>query len=137
MLKFIDITVPEGAIHPTVQFLQQLWPVFDKIFQQHGHRIESAETLSKFFRNVLDSTKSDFHPLFAPLLNSLITSFQNTNLSCYIWVCAKVVKYFSTLPQARSDIIQMVNTITQRAFQIIQTTGVNTPEPELGIQFLT
>ena len=135
MLKFIDISVPQGAIHPTIQFLQQLWPTFEKLFQQHGSRLSTAETISKFFRNALDSTKDHFYPLFKPFLSLLLGAFQTTTLSCYIWTCAKITKYFSTIPQVRDDIIQMVKTISERAFHIIQTNGVDVTEPGPGTEF--
>jgi transportin-3 len=131
-LQFIDINIPESETHPSVTFLQQLWPVFERIFDKHGLRNVTAESLSRFFRHIMDSTQLFFYPILAPMMNLVVAAFEKCVLSCYIWLCAKCVRIFGQNINFKNEVCQLIERITQTVFNAVQNTQISYEEPELG-----
>jgi hypothetical protein len=134
LMKFIDVVFPPNQPHPIVQLLEQMWPVFQKLFDMYGDTVRTSESLARFFRHVLESSKIHFASLLPKLLPCLIQGLERTKLSCYIWVCAKVVRVFGRKQEYVLVLNQLVQSVTQTVFQMVQNPSLTDPEPEMIIE---
>jgi hypothetical protein len=134
LLKFVQVSFPPNQSHPTVNLLEQMWPVFMRLFELHGAKVRTSESLSRFFRHVLESTKSHFAPLLPKLIPCLLQGLEKTKLSCYIWVCAKIVRVCGYKQDYQNDINQLIQSVTQLVFQMVQNPQSSDPEPEMVVE---
>jgi transportin-3 len=137
LFKFIDSAFEPEEHHPILLLLEQMWPIIDNLFQYHGHRPATTECLSRFFRNVLESTKVHFAPLLSRLMTLLLESLQKTKLSCFVWVGAKIILIFGSQSRFQKDILDFTEGIAQLVFQMVQETLSSSQEPEIGNHVIT
>jgi hypothetical protein len=134
LMKFVHVVFPPNQSHPTVNLLEQMWPVFLKLFELHGAKVRTSESLARFFRHVLESTKAHFAPLLPKLIPCLLQGLEKTKLSCYIWVCAKVVRVCGYKQDYQNDINQLIQSVTQIVFHMVQNPNESDPEPEMVVE---
>ncbi|KAF0521261.1 ARM repeat-containing protein [Gigaspora margarita] len=83
-------------VHPCISIIQELWPVFDLLLMNFGADSHLSESLCKCFKYCIVYYPAAFRPLLPEFMDRLITVFDRTSLSCYLWVAGKCVREHST-----------------------------------------
>ncbi|CAG8491419.1 5508_t:CDS:2 [Ambispora leptoticha] len=83
---------PAGQTHPCISIIQEMWPVFDQLLTHFGGHAHFSEAICKCFKYCVVSYRDDFRPLLPALMERLVTTFDGTGLSCYLWVATKCVR---------------------------------------------
>ncbi|CAG8608492.1 6594_t:CDS:2, partial [Acaulospora colombiana] len=86
----IDTT--PNTVHPCVSIIQELWPVFNLLLLNFGADPHLSESLCKCFKCCVVYYPNAFHLLLPDLMERLIAAFDQTGLSCYLWVAGKCVR---------------------------------------------
>ncbi|RUS17966.1 hypothetical protein BC937DRAFT_89307 [Endogone sp. FLAS-F59071] len=94
-LQVVTPDIPPGQPHPCVTFVRELWPVFDLLLDSFGNHPAVSESLCKCFKYCVVSYRTHFIPLLPQLMERLVTVFDRTQLSCYLWVATKVVREYA------------------------------------------
>ncbi|KAG0171417.1 Nuclear import receptor [Apophysomyces sp. BC1034] len=95
---FFDIIHPEiplGQPHPCVNFINELWPVFDLCLTNFGGDENVCEQLCRVFRHCIESYKLHFVPLLPQLMERLVAGFEQHGMSVYLWVSHKLVREYA------------------------------------------
>ncbi|KAI8147628.1 armadillo-type protein [Fennellomyces sp. T-0311] len=95
---FIDIIhpdVPVGQPNPCVNFVNELWPIFDLCLKNLGTNSQICEQLGKCFRYCVESYKLSFVPLLPQLMDRLVTGFELSGFSIYLYVSGKIVREYA------------------------------------------
>lgn len=137
IFQYIELEYLPSEPHPSVQFLQRMWPIFEQLFNAFGHRSIIAEAISRFFRHFIESTKVHFHPLLLPLHQLVISSLSQTRLSCYIWMSSKLVRIFGNEGEYREQICKLLQEVTAIVFEIVRQPSNTVEEMDLSISLLT
>ncbi|KAI8899929.1 armadillo-type protein [Globomyces pollinis-pini] len=133
LVQFIDSVVPPEEPHPLVQYMEQIWPVIEQLFTSYGHEARIAESICRLFRYFLETTKLHSQSILSSLVTLMMGSFQQTKLSCYIWMCTKCIKIFGTEEQYQNSLGQLVEQLTSIVMQMNQEAVATSEEPDLGI----
>ncbi|ANB15633.1 Mtr10p [Sugiyamaella lignohabitans] len=91
-----------GAIHPTTQFVFDVFPIVPPLLKAHGTSSFVAERCSKFTKFCLHSCGAALEPILPAIGNILASEFERTKFGCYLWVSGAVVTEFS-LPDEERD----------------------------------
>ncbi|RIA97728.1 armadillo-type protein [Glomus cerebriforme] len=86
------VDVNAGPVHPCITIIQELWPVFDLLLVHFGSDSHLSESLCKCFKYCVVFYRIPFRPLLPDLMERLVTVFDQTCLSCYLWVATKCVQ---------------------------------------------
>ncbi|CAH1762563.1 14097_t:CDS:2 [Entrophospora sp. SA101] len=79
-------------VHPSIAIIQELWPVIDLLLVHFGDNPQLSESICKCFKYCVVSYRVYFRPLLPELIERLVTTFDKTGLSCYLWVATKCVR---------------------------------------------
>lgn len=95
-LEIIHPDVPLGQSHPCVNFVNELWPVFDLCLDKFGNDMSVCEQLGKCFKNCVQSYKLHFLPLLPQLIERITSGFECSGLSVYLYVALKIIKEYGS-----------------------------------------
>lgn len=84
--------VVEGSMHPCVELITKMWPIFDILFKTYGGVEVIAESLSRLFRNAVRAYGSCFYPILGQLIPLLLSAYQFSRLPCYVWLCGHIIR---------------------------------------------
>lgn len=87
--------VPEGTTNPMIRFWADVMPVLSTILDNFVEFLPICERISRFFRSMLISYRTDMLPLLPQLAEGLVTSFEKSNQGCFLWVSGAVVREFA------------------------------------------
>ena len=135
LIAHINVHVPDNAPHPTVVFLQNVWVVLDQFVTLYGSKSTTAEPMARCFRKLIESTQLHFAPILPLLLTKIVQGFEQSKLSCYLWIAAKCVRVFGGVEQYQQDIRVLIESLTSIVFLMVQNPG-SSEEPEIGNLFL-
>ncbi|KAJ3273070.1 Nuclear import receptor [Terramyces sp. JEL0728] len=134
IFQYIDLEYLPTEAHPSVVFLQRMWPIFDQLFNAFGHRSIIAESLSRFFRHFIESTKVHFHPLLLPLHQQVVNTLSRTKLSCYIWMSSKLVRIFGNAEAYKEQVCKLLQEVTAIVFEIVRLPTNTVEEMDLIVE---
>ncbi|KAI9273878.1 armadillo-type protein [Helicostylum pulchrum] len=121
---FFDVIHPKvevGQAHPCVTFIGELWPVLDMTLSNFGHISTVSEPLCKCFNSFIRSYGVHFIPLLPQLMERLVSAFDATGNSCYLWVSFKLVReYACDEGECALPCFQFVQRISQSMFMKLQ-----------------
>ncbi|KAG9299539.1 hypothetical protein G9A89_020710 [Geosiphon pyriformis] len=86
--------ISTGQVHPCISVIQEMWPVFDQLLAHFSGHPHLSEAISKCFKNCVVSYSDEFRPLLPALMDRLVNAFDQTGLSCYLWVATKCVREY-------------------------------------------
>ncbi|KAJ3325591.1 Nuclear import receptor [Boothiomyces sp. JEL0866] len=134
IFQYIDLEYLPSESHPSVAYLQRMWPIFEQLFNVFGHRSIIAEAISRFFRHFIESTKVHFHPLLLPLHQQVISCLSRTKLSCYIWMSSKLVRIFGNEDKYREQVCKLLQEVTAIVFEIVRQPSNRVDEMDLIVE---
>ncbi|CAG8533786.1 12478_t:CDS:2 [Acaulospora morrowiae] len=110
-----------GQTHPCISIIQELWPVFDVLFRNFGVDPQLSESLCKCFKCCVVHYPNDFQQLLPELMDRLIAAFDQTGLSCYLWVAGKCVRIHSSGEgtEATLTLLRFVERLSVTMFRIL------------------
>ncbi|KAI5806937.1 armadillo-type protein [Geopyxis carbonaria] len=86
--------IPAGAPNPMIQFWSDILPVLSTILDNFADFLPICERISRFYRGMLISYRTDMLPLLPQLAEKLVTSFEKSNQGCFLWVSGSVIREF-------------------------------------------
>lgn len=93
----IQVNVNGTQGHPFVLVLTELWPVFTQMSSSVGQHDEVAEALCSMLKRVVRACKEHFLPLLDPCAELLITCFQRSLASAYLYMSSVLVQELSSM----------------------------------------
>ncbi|KAI9316196.1 armadillo-type protein [Dichotomocladium elegans] len=93
-IEVIHPDIPLGQPHPCVNFVNDLWPIFDLCLKKFGTEGPVCEQLGKCFKNCVQSYKLHFVPLLPQLMERIVSGFDYSGLSVYLYVALKIIKVY-------------------------------------------
>ncbi len=135
-MQYINIQLASSDVHPSLIIIEKIWPIIQSLFTKFGDKLIISESLSRFCRHFLESTQIHSGKILPLLFSNLISTLQRTKLSCYIWVCSKVVRVYGPIKEYHIQMGQLLQEITTVVFEIVQNPNKDCREPELGIYLL-
>ncbi|OAD72189.1 hypothetical protein PHYBLDRAFT_155725 [Phycomyces blakesleeanus NRRL 1555(-)] len=91
----VRLQIPNNLPHPCVDFLGDIWPVFDLCFGNLGTVKSFADSLCRVFENAIRSYKSHFCPFLPQLMERIVHVFEKSGLSIYLWVATLIIKEYT------------------------------------------
>lgn len=111
-----SITINE---HPCVSLLKSLWSVFEYLFANLSDIQNISESICRCLVNALRSCKLYLAPMLNPLIQQVVTLYNNYNFSCYLWLAKYIIDIFSDDINQYWPILQdMVNSLCQKSFNL-------------------
>jgi transportin-3 len=80
--------------HPAVHLLTELWPALSDTLTIFGSVQFISESISKNFKNIVYSYRIHSLPLLGPMAEKLVTSFEQYEFGCFLWVSGAIVRQF-------------------------------------------
>lgn len=87
--------VPPGTENPMIRFWSDIFPVLATILDNFVDFAPICERISRCFRTMLISYRTDMLPLLPQLAEKLVTSFQKSHQGCFLWVTGAVIREFA------------------------------------------
>ncbi|RUS29267.1 armadillo-type protein [Jimgerdemannia flammicorona] len=121
-LQIVAPDIPPSQPHPCVTFVRDLWPVFDLLLASFGAHPIVSESLCKCFKYCVVSYRAHFLPLLPQLMERLVTAFDRTQLSCYLWVSTKIVReYAGEDATSTTNCLNFVEGLSTVMFRVLNT----------------
>ncbi|KAG2219346.1 hypothetical protein INT45_011254 [Circinella minor] len=127
-IAIIHPDVPLGQPNPCVNFVNELWPIFDLCLKNLGTDSDVCEQLGKCFKNCVISYKMSFVPLLPQLMDRLVTGFQVSGFSIYLFVSFRIVRQYA---EGGDDNAAVCFGLVERLSQIMFTKASNTKFDEM------
>ena len=80
--------------HPAVHLLSELWPTLCDTLTIFGKTQYVSESVAKNFKNIIYSYRIHSLPLLGPMAEKLVTSFEQYEYGCFLWVSGAIVRQF-------------------------------------------
>ncbi|KAI9495182.1 armadillo-type protein [Zychaea mexicana] len=122
-ISIIHPDVPLGQPNPCVNFVNELWPIFDLCLKNLGTDSEVCEQLGKCFKSCVQSYRLAFVPLLPQLMDRLVTGFQLSGFSVYLFVSYRIIREYA---EGGEDNAAVCFSLVERLSQIMLTKANNT-----------
>lgn len=124
--------LPDGAQHPLVDIISQMYPILSSLMSTMGHLRPVASAIARLFVNCVTYLKGLFLGLLPQILAQLVETFERTEDPAYLWVCKTCVEeYGEDQTEAGRSMAGLFRTVSNVAFGIISKRGLN-EVPERG-----
>ncbi|KAG0637348.1 armadillo-type protein [Tuber brumale] len=87
--------VPQGTLNPMIRFWSGLIPVLGTILDNFVEFSPVCERVSRCYRTMLVSYRTDMLPLLPQLAEKLVACFQKSHQGCFLWVTGAVIREFA------------------------------------------
>ena len=86
--------VPLGQQSPMITYWTEIFPILTKILESFVDFVPICERISRCFRTMLISYRTDMLPLLPPLAEKLVYCFEKSHQGCFLWVSGAIVREF-------------------------------------------
>ena len=86
---------PGTESNPAVDYWKEVFPILSTIFDNFISSDPIVERVCSCWRSMLISYRTAMTPLLAPLVNKLVSGFQQTRNGCFLWPTGAVLREFS------------------------------------------
>lgn len=119
--------IPPGQANPMIRFWSDVFPVISTILDNFVDHLPICERVSRFFRALLISYRTDMSPLLPQLADKLVTSFEKSHQGCFLWVSGTIVREFGDeefVDEAtRNSVYQFLERQCMSMFRLLNTTS--------------
>lgn len=86
--------VPQGHPNPMITYWSEIFPILTKILETFTDFSPICERISRCWRTMLISYRTDMLPLLPTLAEKLVVCFEKSEQGCFLWVSGTVVREF-------------------------------------------
>ncbi|CEJ00632.1 hypothetical protein RMCBS344292_14684 [Rhizopus microsporus] len=133
--KVIQPEVPLGQPHPCINFINELWPVFDLTLTQFGGVNTICEPLCKCFVEMIRSYRQHLLPLVPQIMERMVKAFEATGHGVYVWVAQKLVVNFIQQQEMTGLCWELVKKMSEILFIKLQTVPLDSISAAIGDYF--
>lgn len=87
--------VPKGQANPMIRFWSEVFPILATILENFVEFLPICERVSRCFRSMLISYRTDMLPLLPLMATKLVACFEKSNQGCFLWVTGAVIREFA------------------------------------------
>lgn len=87
--------VPKGMANPMIRFWSEVFPILATILESFVDFVPICERVSRCFRSMLISYRTDMLPLLPQMATKLVACFEKSNQGCFLWVTGAVIREFA------------------------------------------
>lgn len=87
--------VPKGMENPMIRFWSEVFPILATILESFVEFLPICERVSRCFRSMLISYRTDMLPLLPQMATKLVACFEKSNQGCFLWVTGAVIREFA------------------------------------------
>lgn len=87
--------VPKGQENPMIRFWSEVFPILATILENFVEFLPICERVSRCFRSMLISYRTDMLPLLPLMATKLVACFEKSNQGCFLWVTGAVIREFA------------------------------------------
>lgn len=125
-IEFVHPDIPAGQPHPCVNFVNELWPIFDLCIKNFGDSNVICEPLGRCLKSCIKSYKLHFLPLLPQLLDRLVIGFEQSGLGVYLYVSLKVIEeYAQSTAETTAVCFSLIERLSGTMFTKANTTNFN------------
>lgn len=110
-----------------VRFWAEMFPVMSGILDGFVDFLPICERVSRFYRAMLTSYRTDMAPLLPQLAEKLVSSFETSHQGCFLWVSGTVVREFGDEEfvdeTTRNSVYQFLERQIMNMFKLLNTTA--------------
>lgn len=138
---FMKVVRPEVSLatpHPVVTIVESFWPVLKALLQRFSTVDAITEGVAKVFRQLIETCSFHFLPHLSELIQVLVSQYDSTHLSCYLWVAFHIVGTFSKIPNGFTMVEQlnhamslMVNQLSESTFAFFEKSGFSSKNADV------
>ncbi|TGZ83002.1 ARM repeat-containing protein [Ascodesmis nigricans] len=126
-VQYVHPHVPPGQPNPMVRFWAEMFPVMSGILDGFVDFLPICERVSRFYRAMLTSYRTDMAPLLPQLAEKLVSSFETSHQGCFLWVSGTVVREFGDEEfvdeTTRNSVYQFLERQIMNMFKLLNTTA--------------
>lgn len=86
--------VPPGQTSSMIRYWSEVFPILTKILENFTNFSPICERISRCWRTMLISYRTDMLPLLPALAEKLVVCFEKSSQGCFLWVSGAVVREF-------------------------------------------
>lgn len=86
--------IPPGQPNPMITYWSEVFPILTKILENFADFSPICERISRCWRTMLISYRTDMLPLLPTLAEKLVVCFEKSEQGCFLWVSGAVVREF-------------------------------------------
>ncbi|KAL7271962.1 Nuclear import receptor [Rhizina undulata] len=87
--------VPPGQANPMIRFWSEVFPILSAILENFVNFLPICERISRCFRAMLISYRTDMLPLLPQMADKLVFCFEKSTQGCFLWVTGAVIREFA------------------------------------------
>ncbi|KAI5779441.1 armadillo-type protein [Peziza echinospora] len=93
-VQVVKPNIPAGQPNPMITYWTEIFPILTKILETFVDCLPICERISRCFRSMLISYRTDMLPLLPTLAEKLVYCFEKSQQGCFLWVSGAVVREF-------------------------------------------
>ena len=126
----------ESQPHPLVDLLTSLWPLFDSLVARFPNDYNLAEELCRFHKHALRQCGSEHYaPALDLLLRHLVTSFQVSKQSAFLYAASICITEYGKNPAYHSKLMELIGTLATTTLSSLTTLPDCAAHPDVMEEF--
>ncbi|KAI9208648.1 armadillo-type protein [Polychytrium aggregatum] len=123
-------TIPTGTNPPNVQFIHDMWPIFELLLSNFADST-LGDAIARCFRYSIESCRGGLTSLLPQMLAKINAAFEQTGRPCYLWSVLQFVKeYASDTTDNGKLVFSAVEHMTGLMLRLIQSTKQQDMNPD-------
>lgn len=111
--------------------LPQTWSVFDAFLSKYGNEYDVAERANRVIRHGITFYGQSGQPVIVPLLHKLVSLFESSRTSSYLWICGKAIQAHGHGYEADEGLRGAISSVYQRSTSAMAQTLQTRPPAEI------
>ncbi|KAJ3146102.1 Nuclear import receptor [Geranomyces variabilis] len=108
--------------HPSTAVISEIWPIIDMTVTRYAVFKDVEEEFARLCNVCMLSYKQHLLPVLSPIMSKVVSMFNQTGTSCYLWTSGRCVReYGDDDSETGKAVFALVETLTASTFQIISS----------------
>ncbi|GKY98456.1 hypothetical protein MPSEU_000803000 [Mayamaea pseudoterrestris] len=132
IIQHLTIVPNPGTTHPVIDLMSSTWNLLDQATTRFPADNMLAEKICRLHKHTIRSVgASQYAPVLDALIKQLVTSYQVTRQSPYLYAASIVVTEYGQNPAFATKIFEMVASMASTSFSFLQSIQDMTNHPDV------
>ncbi|KAJ8927136.1 hypothetical protein NQ314_020409 [Rhamnusium bicolor] len=120
VLRYVNVNVEEGEIHPCKAVILEMWPVMSRTFDKYQSDIRIMERCCRAVRFMLRCVSQQVRELLESLVGQIISIYSLYKHSCFLYVGSILVDEYAVDANCVQGLLDMLQAFLEPTFQLLQ-----------------